>query len=116
MNEIVKAAKGSGGKGYEYAKMKKRWTENICWLAKAAQVPKTTTYRLGLLWVEPIHANGSERDRDNIEAGVKFINDGLKLAKIIPDDKPANYLGSEHKHERAAKPGVWVTVWPQEAA
>jgi hypothetical protein len=111
LNEVIAACKGSGGRGYAYAKLKKQWTENICWLAKAAQVAKVVTYRLDILWVEPIHKNGAQRDRDNIEGGgVKFLNDGLKLAKIIPDDKPANYLGSTHHHAQGAKPGAWVTV------
>lgn len=110
LNEIIDAAKGCGGRGYGYSKLKKQWTQNIAWLAKAARVPKFTTIRLELTWVEPIHSNGAERDRDNIEAGVKFINDGLKEAKVIPDDKPENYTGSTHHHEKAAKPGVWVTV------
>ena len=92
--------------------MKKRWTQTVALHALAARIPKTTTYRLENTWVEPIHKNGAERDRDNIEAAVKFLNDGLKAARIVPDDKPANYLGSSHHHEKGAKPGVWVTVVP----
>mgnify|MGYP001596484103 CR=1 FL=1 len=110
MNEIIAACKGAGGRGSAYARIKKQWTENVCWLARSAVLPKMATYRLDLVWVEPVHANGAERDRDNIEAAVKFVNDGLKLAKIIPDDKPANYLGSTHHHERGEKPGVWVAL------
>ena len=112
MNEIIKACKGCGGRGLGYATMKKRWTQDVAWMAKAARISKVTTYRLDILWVEPIHANGARRDRDNIEAGVKFLNDGLKLAGIIPDDSPEYYQGSTHTHTKGDKPGVWVTVVP----
>lgn len=113
MNEIIEAAKGCGGRGYGYSKMKKAWTEAVCWHAKAARLPRFTAVRLDLVWVAPIHENKSERDRDNQEAAVKFVADGLKLAKVIPDDKPENYLGSTHHHEKSAKPGVWVTILPE---
>jgi hypothetical protein len=110
MNEVIEACKGCGGRGYGYSKMKKVWTESVCWHARAARLPKFTTIRLDLEWIAPTHANKAERDRDNQEAAVKFIADGLKLAKVIPDDKPENYLGSTHHHEKGEKPGVWVMV------
>ena len=110
LNEIIEACKGCGGRGYGYSRLKKQWTESVCWFAKAAQVSKVVTYRLDITWVEPIHGNKVQMDRDNREAAVKFLNDGLKLAKVIPDDKPANYLGSTHHHLQGTKPGAWVTV------
>jgi Holliday junction resolvase RusA-like endonuclease len=112
MNEIIAAAKGAGGRGYTYSKLKKQWTSDVAWLARAAQVPRAETIRLECTWVEPIHKNGARRDRDNVECGVKFLLDGLKAARVIPDDRPENYLGATHHHEQACKPGVWVTVVP----
>jgi Holliday junction resolvase RusA-like endonuclease len=110
LNEIIKACKGYGGRGYGYSRLKKQWTDNVAWMARAAHLPRFTAIRLELLWVEPINKNGAKRDRDNIEAGVKFLADGLKAAGVIPDDRPENYLGASHDHDRGEKPGVWVTI------
>jgi hypothetical protein len=113
LNEVIEACKGCGGRGFKYARLKKLWTENVAWMAKAAQVTKVAgAYRLELLWVAPINGNKSEMDRDNREAGTKFVNDGLKTAKLILDDSPDYYLGSTHNHMQGTKPGVWVTVVP----
>jgi hypothetical protein len=92
--------------------MKKQWTSDVAWMAKAAQMGKVGAYRLELLWVAPINDNKAEMDRDNREAGTKFINDGLKAAKLIRDDSPAYYQGSTHTHTKGTRPGVWVTVVP----
>ena len=110
MNEIIEAAKGCGGKGYGYSTMKKRWTHHVAMHALSARLPKYTRIRLECLWIEPIHENKSQKDFDNGEAAIKFILDGLKQAKRIPDDKPGHYRGAKHDHELGAKPGVWVTI------
>jgi hypothetical protein len=110
MNEIIDAAKGFGGRGVGYSKLKKEWTEKVCWHAKAAHVPKFERVRLEFLWIEPVRSNGAERDPDNVEAGQKFIWDGLKLAKVIPDDKRKQNAGTKHDHEKGALAGVEVTI------
>lgn len=112
MNEIVDAAKGCGGKGYAYAKMKEKWTNVVAMHALAAHLPKNklTRIRMECRWVEPRNANGVARDPDNIEAGQKFLWDGLVLAKVLPNDKRANNAGSLHQHEAGALPGVEVTI------
>ena len=113
LNEIVEACKGCGGRGLGYASMKKRWTNHVAIHAMAGRVPRLDRIRLECLWVEPEHANRARRDRDNIEGGgLKFLLDGLKMSKKIPDDNPDCYLGAKHDHEYGAKPGVWVTVVP----
>jgi hypothetical protein len=114
LNDIIAAAKGCGGKGFGYSTMKKKWTEHACWCALSVPHPKSRRVRLELLWVEP--SSGGERDPDNIEAGQKFIWDGLKLAKVIPDDKAANNAGTRHRHDTGPRPGVWVTVIPCDGA
>lgn len=112
MNEIVDAAKGNGGKGYGYAKMKKSWTEKVALHALAAHLPKDKLkrVRLHMNWFEPMHANGNSRDPDNIEAGQKFIWDGLVAARILPNDKRANNAGSTHVHSLGPVPGVEVII------
>ncbi len=115
LNEIVDAAKGCGGKGYGYAAMKRAWTEKVMLHALAAKVPKgLRRVRLSMTWHEPANSNGVSRDPDNIEAGQKFVWDGLVKAKIIPNDKRANNAGTTHAHAIGPVPGVEVTVVPVE--
>jgi hypothetical protein len=111
MNEIVATAKGAGGRGYTYAKVKKRWTNDVALHVIAAGVPKgLKMIRIECHWIEPLHENKSSRDPDNIEAGQKFLWDGLVLAKVIPNDKRANNAGSSHRHSNGCVPGVEVIV------
>jgi hypothetical protein len=112
LNEIIEASKGAGGLGRVYAKMKRQWTNHVAFHVVAARVTVANRVRLELEWVEPVHANKAERDPDNIEAGQKFIWDGLKAAKRIPDDKRTNNAGTMHTHSAGPKAGVWVTVIP----
>ena len=112
MNEIIAAAKGNGGKGYGYAAMKKAWTEKVAWHARSAQLHRHPLSRIKLefVWIEPKNTNGAARDPDNIEAGQKFIWDGLKLAGVIKDDKRAQNAGTTHDHTVGALAGVEVTI------
>jgi|WetSurMetagenome_2_1015567.scaffolds.fasta_scaffold15552_7 hypothetical protein len=112
LNEMIAAAKGCGGRGYRYATMKQQWTGLVALHARAARIPKVVSYLLALTWVEQINKNGARRDRDNVESAVKFVNDGLKLAKVTPDDGPDYYLGATHVHQDGQKPGVWIEVIP----
>jgi hypothetical protein len=112
LNEIIEACKGAGGRGYGYAAMKRQWTQHVAFHVIASRVPFAERVRLELAWVETINQNGAARDPDNIEAGQKFIWDGLKAAKRIPDDKMANNAGTSHTYGAGPKPGVWVTVIP----
>lgn len=115
-NEIVDAAKGCVGKGYGYAKMKAAWTDKVKMHALAARVPKgLRRVRLECTWIEPVNGNGANRDPDNIEAGQKFLWDGLVKAKILPNDKRANNAGSSHTHQVGPVPGVEVTVIPADS-
>jgi len=111
MNEIIKAAK-AGRRGIVYSNMKAEWTGHVEMHARSARVPPCVRVRLDLLWVEAKKKNGANRDPDNIEAGAKFVWDGLVDAGVIPNDKAENNAGSSHHHERGPCPGVWVTVVP----
>ncbi len=114
MNEIVEAAKGYGGKGLGYSKLKRAWTETVAWRAKAAGLHRTpmACVHLDCHWIEAKNKNGATRDPDNIEAGVKFCLDGLKVAGVIPDDKMANIASIHHTHAMGPLAGVEVTVTP----
>jgi Holliday junction resolvase RusA-like endonuclease len=112
-NDIIAAAKGRGGMGYAYAKMKKAWTEKVAIHALAARIPKGRfkRVRLHLRWLEPPRLSSAlERDPDNIEAGQKFVWDGLVHAKILPNDRRANNAGSVHTHDTGPMAGVEVTI------
>jgi Holliday junction resolvase RusA-like endonuclease len=112
MNEIVAAAKGSAGKGYAYAAMKKAWTEKIAWCARAAGLHRHPLERIRVEfnWIDPRNANGAQRDPDNIEAGQKFVWDGLKLAGVIPNDTRKQNAGTKHHHDVGPLAGVEVTI------
>ena len=79
-NEIIAAAKGFGGRGYGYAKIKKQWTAAA--QSAAAGVPPLTRARFTFIW----HEVAKRRNPDNIAAGVKFVYDGLVAAGVLPND------------------------------
>lgn len=76
-NEIIEAAKSHFG---EYAQMKETYTEMVAWLAK--KLPKYGKVNITIIWYEP----NEKRDPDNVQAGCKFILDGLVKAGTIPND------------------------------
>jgi Holliday junction resolvase RusA-like endonuclease len=80
MNEMIEAAKKGRGKYQPYADMKAEYTDMVAWCAK--MLPKYNYIDIKITWHEP----NVKRDPDNIEAGAKFILDGLKEAGTIPDD------------------------------
>ena len=98
--------------------MKAKWTEDIVWLIKAAGIPKgLSRVRCEFEWV----SMNRQHDPDNIEVAQKFIWDALcdpkkgrPGARVIPNDGWDQNAGSTHRHSIGAKPGVWVTVIPQE--
>lgn len=114
LNEIIDAAKGSGGKGLAYSAMKAKWTGTVYFCAKAARVPRLPRVRLELNWV---HAD-QRHDPDNQEAGQKFIWDGLKGPdaqckaglSVLANDGWDQNAGTTHHHVVGSRPGVWVAV------
>jgi hypothetical protein len=113
LNEIIEAAK-VGGKGAAYSAMKASWTGTVYFAARAAMVPRIARARLRLDWVH----RDKRHDPDNLEAGQKFIWDGLKGPpdqckrglSVLANDGWDQNAGTEHHHEVGPKPGVWVTV------
>ena len=106
MNETIAAAKGFGGRGYGYSKIKHRWTEAVQLLAKAAQLKPVSSARFSFVWRE----RKRSRDPDNFTAARKFVLDGLVAAGVIPDDGWAEVLGFSDAWTVSRQPGVLVTI------
>lgn len=103
LNEIVAAAKGFGGRGYGYAKLKREWTDVVALLARRLQ-PMTAAH-LRFTWVEPRR----QRNPDNIAAGKKFVIDGLVKAGVLPEDGWRQVLSFSDSWE-VGSPGVRVIL------
>lgn len=87
MNELIAAAKGSGGRGMAYARLKREWTETVLALAKAAKLDKPGPFERRVLisfdWIE----KDQRRDPDNVAAGGrKLVLDGLVAAGVLQGD------------------------------
>jgi Holliday junction resolvase RusA-like endonuclease len=80
LNEMIDAAKKGKGKYQPYSMMKQTYTEMVAWLAK--MLPKYEQVSITITWYEP----NEKRDPDNVQAGCKFILDGLVRAGTIPND------------------------------
>lgn len=84
MNELIAAAKGSGGRGAAYARIKDEWTTTVWAYAKAARLPKFPgRVVLSFRWLE----RDRRRDPDNVAAGGrKLVLDGLVTAGVLRGD------------------------------
>lgn len=91
LNQIIAAAKQRGfarksGKfvpGLSYASMKRKYTEKVMLLARAAKLrPIQRPCRISFTW----WCKNKRKDMDNIRAGTKFILDGLIKAGVLPND------------------------------
>jgi len=107
LNELISAAKGYGGKGLGYSKLKRKWTDSIARLAKSKKIPAVTVAQFRFLWVEP----NRKRDPDNIAAGGrKLILDALVKAKVLPDDGWDEVWGWTDSFGINKHPGVRVEI------
>lgn len=114
LNELIASAKGSGGRGAGYARLKKQWTETVWALAKEARLPKFPGHvRLDFRWLE----QDRRRDPDNVAAGGrKLILDGLVMAGVIRGDGWSCVDGWWDEFDLASAvplargPGVQVTI------
>jgi hypothetical protein len=107
LNEVIAAAKGRGGRGHAYAKMKRDLGEFVWANAKAARLRPVRRARLHFLWVE----KDRRRDPDNVSsAGRKFILDGLVKAGVLPGDGWAAIESWSDTFTVDAKHGVAVTI------
>lgn len=106
LNEMIAAAKGCGGRGLAYSRMKKEWTMTIKFLAQAAQWRPMRAARFAFLWVE----RNRSRNPDNIAAGRKFIFDGLVAAKVLSNDGWGEIRSWTDTFAVGDKPGVRVEI------
>jgi hypothetical protein len=109
LNDIIEAAKGSGGRGYGYSKMKATWTQAVFWHVKAARITAFERALFSFRWVE----RDRQRNPDNICAGRKFILDGLVKSGVLVNDgwkQVVAEVGWNDKFEVGAHPGVEVTL------
>lgn len=109
LNELIDAAKGSGGRGAAYARLKREWTEAVWAYAKQARLPAFAgAVRLSFQWAEP----DRRRDPDNVAAGGrKLILDGLVKAGVLAGDGWSVVHGWEDSFVITnADPGAGVTI------
>jgi Holliday junction resolvase RusA-like endonuclease len=107
MNEIIQAAKGAGGVGKHYARLKREWTTVVMALARSAKLRPVQRASVAFEWWETT----ARRDPDNITAGAKLVLDGLVAAGVLPDDGQDEIAGLEHRFiRRAQSAGVHVTI------
>lgn len=107
LNDLIAAAKGFGGRGVAYAKLKKQWTETVWGLAKRERLPYFERASFAFEWRE----SSRRRDPDNVAAGGrKIILDGLVLANVLPGDGWAHVARWIDRFEVCGFPGVLVTI------
>lgn len=84
LNDLIAAAKGTGGRGIMYAKLKREWTSVVWAEAKRQRLPAFPgRVVMAFRWLE----EDKRRDPDNVAAGGrKLINDGLVLAGVLKGD------------------------------
>jgi len=113
LTEMIEAAKGHGGHGYGYSKLKKKWTNDIALIIKGARIPKLERIWVDYYWYEPVATKREHpRDPDNVSGGGrKIINDSLKLAHVIPNDTMKEIAGWQDNFEADDTPRIVVTVW-----
>jgi hypothetical protein len=106
LNEMIDQAKGCGGRGARYARIKDQWTQTCALHALAAGLKHIDCARFRFRWVERTR----QRNPDNIACGKKYIIDGLVTAKVLDNDGWSQVLSWVDSFEVGERPGVWVTV------
>jgi hypothetical protein len=109
LNELIDAAKGSGGRGAGYARLKREWTEAVWAYAKQARLPAfPRRVVLEFTW----HERDRRRDPDNVAAGGrKLVLDGLVVAGVLKGDG-WRYVQSwtDRFYVNPDRPGVGVQI------
>jgi hypothetical protein len=92
---------------FKSADIKKKWTFYIAELVKEQEIPKFS----GQVWLhyewKIVNFN---RDPDNTSAAAKYINDGLKHAKIITEDNLKIIRGYDHIFTKWHEDKVILTI------
>jgi len=107
LNEIIDVAKKKAGKYAAYRELKKNC--DIIVKASCPNVNYMISYidHIDILWISP----NARKDKDNIRAGIKFIQDGMQ-GKILTRDG-YNNIGSysdDFKVDRS-NPRIVVTLY-----
>lgn len=107
-NELIASAKGFAGNGFGYAKLKRKWTDDIALLVKAAKLGYAKSpVHLSFTWRE----KDRRRDPDNVAGGGrKLVLDGLVRAGVIGGDGWGFVAGWSDTFEISARPGVLVEM------
>lgn len=103
---MLESAKGAGGTGRRYAKVKKTWTEAVWAVLLSNRIKPLARVELGFLWVE----RNRQRNPDNVASAKKFILDGLVMAKVLENDGWGQVAGWTDSFTTEGTPGVWVTL------
>lgn len=104
LNEIIAEAKSHP---MRYATKKREWTNIVIMTALQHKIKTVRKANIHLMWLEP----NCRRDPDNIQAGIKFILDGLVLAGVLKNDGWHQIGSLSHSFEISKdRPGVWVDI------
>lgn len=106
-NEIIDACKGAGGTGRIYSAMKKKWTNDIALLVRSARIRPVPRAHIRFIW----HERDRRRNPDNLCAAIKFVLDGLVVAKVLENDGWDQIAGFTHAWDVSGKPGVEVSLF-----
>ena len=117
MNDMIAAAKGFGGRGYGYSKLKKQWTDTVALLARSSRLTPVQRARFVFEWHEAKPSRSCKaRDPDNVAAGGrKVVLDGLVQAGVLPNDTAKEVAGWTDTFSVGGACGVKVTLEPEEA-
>lgn len=69
---------------YVGGKIKKEETERVYWECKEQKIKPITKFPIKIIY--NWYSKNKRKDIDNVAFSKKFINDGLVMAEIIPDD------------------------------
>ena len=81
LNQYIKALNNHRFVG---SKIKKEETERVYWECKEQKIKPVTKFpvKIHYRWYSP----NARKDIDNVAFSKKFINDGLTMAEVLPDD------------------------------
>ena len=93
LNQVIAASKKHWS---HYSKEKKRWTDIVHAEALSPGLKPVATP----VWIRCDHYLKNRRvDPDNKAVGLKYVLDGLQVAKILPQDNLKWILGFVHRFE-----------------
>jgi len=103
LNAVIAAAKLHYA---NYAAVKKQHTYQVFYLAKAQLKPIRGSITISVYWI----SKNARVDPDNLSHGIKYILDGLVMAKIIEDDNRSTVKKIVHHFPEPDKKNPYVKV------